>query len=198
MKRIALAVLMASAFSVAGSAFADTVANDSAIWNVSAEKDSAARLVVTPLNSIKFQFDTGIDDFMDQPAAFKVTVDNGTVTNAAGFTLEAQAGPQSVINNGAGSSMRVTLSAGDELLSTDSWVTLVDGTESYSGLEGLTGLNGDVEEAQATFNASLADFQANGAAAESVTEMPDGVYSGEVAANFRATWTESTPVPPQV
>lgn len=205
MKKNALAMLMASALFVSGAALADTVANDSAVWNVSAEKDSTSRLIVTPLNSIKFQFDKGIGDggaFVDQPAAFKVTVDNGS-TNATGFALEARAGAQSVINNGVGSSMRVVLNAGDEPLETDSWVTLVDDSHSYSGLEGLTGLNGDIEEAQATFNASLTDFQSNGAAADSAADMPDGFYSGEVAADFRATWTEAgnptpAPIPPRV
>ncbi|WP_455426023.1 common pilus major fimbrillin subunit EcpA [Dryocola sp. LX212] len=194
MKNIArIAVLTALALSTVSAFAAETVANDSASWNVTATKDSSAKLVVTPRGSIDFQYAKSTDgttgNFNQAQALFDVTVDN-TGMNATAFKLETRANAQKSVQDASGASMDVILSANGTALEQDTWTTLNDETNTFHGLETLTGLSDGIEKGSSYFEARLGNFaDATGASVTDASLMPDGIYSGVVTAEFKATWT---------
>lgn len=199
MKNIArIAVLTAIALSTASAFAAPVTDNDSASWNVTASKDSTAKLIVTPRGSIDFKYAKDTDtklkstgNFNTSQALFDVTVDSTDETTATGFTLEARANAQKVIQDANGNKMDVLLSANGTDLGESSWTTLNGNGTTFHGLEGITGLSKGVEKGSSYFEARLANFKVGDTSETEASKMPDGQYTGVVTAEFQATWTES-------
>lgn len=190
---VRIAVFTAIALSTASAFAADTTANDSASWNVTATKDSTAKLVITPRGSIDFEYTKNSDgttgNFNQAQALFDVTVDNIGMS-ATAFKLESRANAQKSVQDANGASMDVILSANGTALTQDTWTTLNDATNTFHGLESLTGLSDGVEKGSSYFEARLGNFtDAEGTAVAEAGAMPDGIYSGVVTAEFQATWT---------
>ncbi|GAB7431183.1 hypothetical protein OUHCRE8_45990 [Enterobacter asburiae] len=73
MKKLLLVTSLASVF-VAANAMADVTASATASWDATATKDTSSMLVVTPLNSLTFQYAEGLNGFNSQDGAFDVTI----------------------------------------------------------------------------------------------------------------------------
>ena len=83
-------LLVASLVSVfaAANAMADVTASATASWDATATKDTTSMLVVTPLNSLTFQYAEGLNAFNTQDGAFDITIQGQE--SATDFELTAQ------------------------------------------------------------------------------------------------------------
>jgi hypothetical protein len=68
MKKLLLVASLASVFAAAN-AMADVTASATASWDATATKDTTSMLVVTPLNSLTFQYAEGLNGFNTQDGA---------------------------------------------------------------------------------------------------------------------------------
>lgn len=178
---------------------ADTVATDTARWAVTATKDAAAALTVQPIGGpVRFKYDPFSSTFAPQGATFQVSV-KSDATADLGFKLDAQLGAtHSIKNNDTSSKAAATveLSTGAEVLDSTKWVSLVDSNKGtfINGLKDVNGAssNNAVTGGIASFIATLVDFKASdGTQTAKASDLPDGVYTGSVEANFRATWSSN-------
>nr|WP_279077864.1 common pilus major fimbrillin subunit EcpA [Hafnia alvei] len=191
------------------SAFAaDNVANASAVWQAEATKNSTSELVVTPMRTLQFKYASSLKSFNQDTGTFDVAI-RGDHAESKGFKLEArvddsnntlrQVGGNSTLNIGAyfggtelGSSQGGSTGVGQNA----NWTTLVDSsneTGTASGLWALTesiGSDGATElTARDNFKFSVVKATTDGTTKTSFDKLPDGMWQGEVAVAFRATWT---------
>lgn len=87
MKKLLLVASLVSVFAAAN-AMADVTASATASWDATATKDTTSLLVVTPLNSLTFQYAEGLNGFNTQDGAFDVTIQGQE--SATDFELTAQ------------------------------------------------------------------------------------------------------------
>ncbi|MEM6162365.1 common pilus major fimbrillin subunit EcpA [Erwinia sp. P6884] len=192
-----------------GSSFAATTADASAIWQAEATKDTQSELVVTPMRALQFKYTSNLKAFNQDTGTFDVAI-RGDHSTATGFKLEArvddsnntlrQVGGDSTLSVGAyfgsnelGSSNGGTTGVG----STANWTTLVDSAQdigSGSGLWTLTQSAGAVADTELTardnFKFEVKKATTDGTTATTFDKLPDGLWQGEVAVAFRATWSE--------
>ena len=158
MKKLLLVTSLASVF-VAANAMADVTASATASWDATATKDTTSMLVVTPLNSLTFQYAEGLKAFNSQDGAFDVTI-QGQET-ATDFELTAQIISNTLTNaSGDASTLNVGVAWNGTALTNSSDTVLVN-SSSTSGSTPVT------------------DYSA----------LPDGYWTGDVKVQFNATWT---------
>lgn len=194
MKKLLLVVSLASAL-VAANAVADVTASATATWDATATKDTTSTLVVTPLNSLTFQYAEGLKAFNSQDGAFDITIQGQE--SATDFELTAQIISNTLTNAGDDSS---TLGVGVAWNGNDlsnSAETMLVNSSSTSGLESLMvdgAYNGTERvSAQSSFKFSIASATSDGATAVTdYSELPDGYWTGDVKVQFNATWTTPT------
>lgn len=197
MKKILLVVSLASIF-VTTNAVADVTASATASWDATATKDTKSMLVVTPLNSLTFQYAEGLNGFNSQDGAFDITI-QGQDT-ATDFELTAQ-----IINNtltnasGDASTLNVGVAWNGTDLSNSTETMLVDKTHT-SGLESLTAdgaYNGSERISdQSNFNFTIASATVDGTTpVKDYSTLPDGYWTGDVKVQFNATWTTPNTTP---
>ena len=134
MKKLLLVTSLASVF-VAANAMADVTASATASWDATATKDTTSMLVVTPLNSLTFQYAEGLNAFNSQDGAFDVTI-QGQET-ATDFELTAQIISNTLTNaSGDASTLNVGVAWNGTALTNSSDTVLVN-SSSTSGLESL-------------------------------------------------------------
>ncbi len=134
MKKLLLVTSLASVF-VAANAMADVTASATASWDATATKDTTSMLVVTPLNSLTFQYAEGLKAFNSQDGAFDVTI-QGQET-ATDFELTAQIISNTLTNaSGDASTLNVGVAWNGTALTNSSDTVLVN-SSSTSGLESL-------------------------------------------------------------
>lgn len=194
MKRLSLVIPLISVF-IAANAMADVTATATATasWDASATKDTTSMLVVTPLNSLTFQYSEALNAFNTENGAFDVTI-KGKET-ATDFKLEAKIIGNTLTNaSGDASTLNVGVAWIDTPLSKSKYTTLVDTTENTSGLENLLALgafNGPKRVSdRSSFKFTIASATTNGKAlVDKFSELPDGYWTGDVKVQFNATWT---------
>lgn len=191
MKKILLVTSLASVF-VAANAMADVTASATASWDATATKDTTSMLVVTPLNSLTFQYAEGLNAFNSQDGAFDVTI-QGQET-ATDFELTAQIISNTLINaSGDASTLNVGVAWNGTALTNSSDTVLVN-SSSTSGLESLMvdgAYNGaDRVSDQSNFKFTIASATSDGSqTVADYSALPDGYWTGDVKVQFNATWT---------
>ena len=124
MKKLLLVTSLASVF-VAANAMADVTASATASWDATATKDTTSMLVVTPLNSLTFQYAEGLNGFNSQDGAFDVTI-QGQET-ATDFELTAQIISNTLTNaSGDASTLNVGVAWNGTALTNSSDTVLVN------------------------------------------------------------------------
>ena len=191
MKKLLLVTSLASVF-VAANAMADVTASATASWDATATKDTTSMLVVTPLNSLTFQYAEGLNAFNYQDGAFDVTI-QGQET-ATDFELTAQIISNTLTNaSGDASTLNVGVAWNGTALTNASDTVLVN-SSSTSGLESLmadAAYNGTARVSdQSNFKFTIASATSNGSTqVTDYSELPDGYWTGDVKVQFNATWT---------
>lgn len=191
MKKILLVASLASVFATAN-ATADVIASATASWDATATKDTTSMLVVTPLNSLTFQYAEGLNAFNSQDGAFDITI-QGQDT-ATDFELTAQLISNTLVNaSGDASTLNVGVAWNGTALSSASETVLVNKSKT-SGLESLLAdgaWNGTERVSdQSNFKFTIASATVDGTTpATDYSTLPDGYWSGDVKVQFNATWT---------
>lgn len=194
MKKLLLVASVASMFSAA-SAIADVTASSTATWKATATKDTTSMLIVTPINSLTFQYAEGLKNFNTQEGAFDITI-QGQET-ATDFELTAQVISNTLTNaSGDPSTLNVGVAWNGTKVSKTAETVLVDKTHS-TGLEGLMaeGAYNGAERIsdRSAFNFSIDSATTDGTTASNdMSALPDGYWTGDVKVQFTANWTTPT------
>jgi len=209
MKKLLLTVASLSLMASASSAIAaaDKTVTASAVWQAEATKQSEADLVVTPIRTLQFKYSENSKSFNEDTGTFDVAIRGGR-PEANAFKLEArvddgnnvlrQVGGESTLAVGAlygSKELGSTLGGSTGVGKNADWTTLVDSSENNgSSLWALTGSAG--AEAGSVFNARdnfkfiVKKATSDGTTSTSFADLSDGLWTGEVAVAFRATWSE--------
>lgn len=186
MKKLSVAIVVASLMS-ASTAFADTVATHVANWDATAIKKSKANLIVTPTNSLRFDYDVMNEGFNNQDGFFSVTIE-GDAT-ATDFMLEAKTVSNTL--NGNGSTLEVTPQWNGVNITKDAYTLLMgnngSATETGGGLSSLGWKATGASSAYESFNFIVAKATQAGVDTPFV-DLNDGLWNGDVKVEFKATW----------
>ncbi|CBG89659.1 common pilus major fimbrillin subunit EcpA [Citrobacter rodentium] len=197
MKKILLAASLASVFATAN-ATADVSIESTATWDATAIKDTRSELVITPLNSLSFQYAQGLNVFNTQNGAFDITIPGKE--GATDFELTAKLISNTLINSsGDASTLNVGVIWNGTALSSASETVLVNKTKT-SGLENLLAegaYNGTERVSdRSDFTFSIASATTDGATpVTDFASLPDGYWTGDVKVQFTATWTTPAATP---
>lgn len=192
MKKLLLVASVASVFA-ATNAVADVTASATASWDATATKDTTSTLVVTPLNSLTFQYAEGLNGFNSQDGAFDITI-QGQET-ATDFELKGQIISNTLTHaSGDASTLNVGVAWNGNALSNAAETVLVNASGNTSGLENLMadGANNGADRVsdRGSFKFTIASATADGTTAVAdYSALPDGYWSGDVKVQFNATWT---------
>lgn len=195
MKKTHLALTTLFCLSAIGTASA---AESSAVatWSATAKKDTTSALVVTPLNSLTFDYAAGIGangSFNTQKGLFDVRIE-GDATAATGFTLKAQKVSSTITHLSDPSTLDVGVLWNGQRLDNSAYVMLID---TAAGVDGLNlspiASNYNVagsHTAQESFTFDIQDGTLDGTTsiAGEFNTLPDGLWQGEVKVKFVAEW----------
>lgn len=187
-------IAFAVASAIAGGAFAANVgtAIDTAQWQVTATKDSNARLVVSPIGKIDFKYSPVSKGFAPTDAAFMVDILNNNPNAGSGekeaknFKLVAwqtEGYAQHIDGSGVGFDVELDMNGkplGDSLATAS---TVNDTSTDEAFLAKLDGLLAGESSDKGAFKAFVKTT--DGTPAENLT---DGSYIGQATVEFKATW----------
>ena len=189
----ALGIISVSSL-IATTAFADVSASATAKWDATAKKDTTSALVVTPMKSLAFQYAEGLEKFNTQTGAFDVTVKGQS--GATDFELTSKVITNTLTRGDDASTLGVGVTWNGKKLSKTTPVTLIDTAQNVNaGLEALSVSSAYAgtgrSSAQGNFTFGIDEATSDGISTAAYKDLVDGVWDGEVAVQFDATW--STP-----
>lgn len=162
-----------------------------ATWKATAKKDTESALVVTPLDSLSFQYAEGIKGFNTVNGLFDVAIKGDA--SATDFTLKAKKLSGTLNHLSGGSTVDVGVLWQGAPVSTAAYTTLIDTAAGITGgnLSPLaSSFKDDTQRstAQGSFTFNIESATVNGTDAAFET-LPDGLWSGEVNVEFVANWS---------
>lgn len=193
MKSNVLAIALLSSLGIGSSQAADIVSQAVATWSAAAKKDTTSKLVVTPLGSLSFQYAEGIKGFNSQRGLFDVAIQGDTT--ATEFKLTSRLVTNTLTqHDGSGSTLNVGVGYNGKELTTSSDVPMIDtASNTYGGnLSALSnGFNSSSRvTAQDGFTFSILNGTSDGTTPiTDLSQLPEGIWSGDVSVQFDATWT---------
>ena len=163
-----------------------------ATWKATAKKDTESALVVTPLDSLSFQYAEGIKGFNTVNGLFDVAIKGDA--SATDFTLKAKKLSGTLNHLSGGSTVDVGVLWQGVPVSTTAYTTLIDTAAGITGgnLSPLASSFMDDTQrstAQGSFTFNIESATVNGTEAAFET-LPDGLWSGEVNVEFVASWSK--------
>ncbi|WP_241571684.1 common pilus major fimbrillin subunit EcpA [Rosenbergiella nectarea] len=187
---IALASLLSSVGSVQA---ADTSAQAMATWSATAKKDTTSKLVVTPLGSLDFQYAEGIKGFNSQKGLFDVAIEGDNTATAFKLTSRLVTNTLTQLDT-SGSTLDVGVDYNGTPVVKNSDTTLIDTSAGKLGGNLSTLVNGYNKTGRSTaqdgFTFSIVSGTTDGSkAVTSYSDLPEGIWSGDVSVQFDATWT---------
>ena len=193
MKTLFTALTIASASSLfATASFADVSASATAKWDATAKKDTTSALVVTPLKSLNFQYAEGLEQFNTQTGAFDVTIQGQS--GATDFDLTSKLITNTLTRGSDDSTLNVGVTWNGQALSKTTETTLIDTAKNINaGLEALSQSTAYAgtgrHSAQSSFEFKVDSATSDGTTVAQFKDLTDGMWDGEVAVQFNATWT---------
>ncbi|ENV32917.1 common pilus major fimbrillin subunit EcpA [Acinetobacter gerneri] len=193
MKNLFTALTIASASSLfATASFADVSASATAKWDATAKKDTTSALVVTPLKSLNFQYAEGLEQFNTQTGAFDVTIQGQS--GATDFDLTSKLITNTLTRGSDDSTLNVGVTWNGQALSKTTETTLIDTAKNINaGLEALSQSTAYAgtgrHSAQSSFEFKVDSATSDGTTVAQFKDLTDGMWDGEVAVQFNATWT---------
>ncbi|WP_299998515.1 common pilus major fimbrillin subunit EcpA [uncultured Cedecea sp.] len=194
MKKNIIAIALVTAFSGMGIAqAADISAQAVATWSATAKKDTASKLVVTPLGSLSFQYAEGIKGFNSANGLFDVTVEGDET--ATDFKLTSRVLTDTLTQlDQSGSTLKVGVEYNGEAVTAASPLVMIDTANNIMG-GNLSSLSNSYNQAGRTsaqdgFTFKIISGTTDGTtAATEFSSLPEGIWSGDVSVQFDATWT---------
>lgn len=187
---------------------ADKTVTATAIWQAEASKDTKSELVVTPMRALVFKYSPSSKSFNQDIGTFDVAI-KGDHSSAKSFKLEARIddGNNTLRQMGGKSTLQVGGSFGSSILGSSAggtdqgvgansnWTTLIDSGKDIGTGSALWNLSQEkgsadtVVSARDNFKFSVVNASVDGIAKTTdMSTLPDGMWQGEVAVAFRATW----------
>lgn len=203
MNKKMIAVALAATFSGMGVAHAvDTTEQAVATWSASAKKDTASRLIVTPLGSLTFNYAESIKGFNTQKGLFDVTIKGDML--ATGFKLTSRLVSNTLTQlDTSGSTLSVGVAYNGAAVEKTTDTTMIDTAAGILG-GNLSALSGGYymptrTSAQDSFTFSIISGTSDGSTVvNDYSTLPEGIWSGDVSVQFDATWTIYTLPPGRV
>lgn len=199
MKKLALALVAASAMGTINLANADTrTAIAAASWDAKATKDTNSMLVVTPLRSLAFNYAEGLDRFNTQDGAFDITI--AGQSGASDFKLTSKIISNTLSRTSDDSELTVGVKWNGKDLSNSTDTVMVDTVNGVSG--GLAALaqesayaGSERTSSQGVFAFNIVKATMSGKDA-AFKDLADGYWDGNVNVEFTASWDGTfTPAP---
>lgn len=164
-----------------------------ATWQATAKKDATSKLVVNPLGSISFQFIDGVSGFNTQKGLFDVSIEGDNTATAFKLTSRLV---NSTLKRAdmSGSTLMVWVDYNGTAVTKDADTTMIDTAQGkvLGNLNSLsTGYNtAGRKTAQEGFTFSIVSgTDASNTVVSDYSDLPDGIWSGDVSVQFDATWT---------
>ena len=175
------------------SAQASVTAQAVATWSATAKKDTTSKLSVTPLGSLSFQYAQGVGGFGSQRGLFDVAIEGEPQTTAFKLTSRLLANTLTQLN-GSGSTLDVGVSYLGTYLSKGSNTVMIDTASGILGGNLSPLANGyntiGRATAQDSFTFSIINGTLDGSTqASDFSQLPEGIWSGDVSVQFDTTWT---------
>lgn len=160
--------------------------NTGVTWQVNAVKDGKHALLVEPQGSVNMSFDPTSNKWSIGKAPFKVSM-----LGQKGETvkLEAKLATPAKLTNtiDAKSGLNLSVSTGATDLKMGTYQDIMGGL----GFGADFGNSGIMQDSQGAFMVSAVDGLAAGATV-TADKVADGTYTGQVVADFQATWTAAS------
>lgn len=195
MKSNDLALALLSSFGIGAAYAADVVSQAVATWSATAKKDTTSKLVVTSLGSLSFQYAEGIKGFNSQKGLFDVAIQGDTT--ATEFRLTSRLVTNTLTqHDGSGSTLNVGVGYnGEEVMTADDTPLIDTVSGAYGGNLSALG-NGFASSGRVTaqdgFTFSILNGTSDGTTPiNDLSQLPEGIWSGDVSVQFDATWTTS-------
>ncbi|WP_159165067.1 MULTISPECIES: common pilus major fimbrillin subunit EcpA [Aeromonas] len=168
--------------------YAAVQASSTATWKATAKKDTTSALVVTPLNSLSFQYAEGVKGFNTIDGLFDVAI-KGDPT-ATDFTLKAKKLNGTLNHLSGNSTVDVGVLWAGAPVNTTTYSTLIDTAAGINGgnLSPIAQDYGADVTAQGAFT-FIIDSATNAGTDAAFDTLPDGLWSGEVSVEFVANWS---------
>lgn len=177
-------------------AMASTEVESIATWKATAVKDTTSALVVTPLDSLSFDYAAGVGNggaFNTQKGMFDVTLEGDTSATDFRLTAEKVTGTLSHLSHN--STLEVDVIWAGESLSNSHRVTIVDTMSGVHNALNLASLGSAFNLAGRTSAQESFTFAINGGMLDGLNPidgdyslLPDGIWSGDVKVRFIAEW----------
>ncbi|MCV3278659.1 common pilus major fimbrillin subunit EcpA [Aeromonas hydrophila] len=184
------------ALTMAGLGFATVAqaaieAKDVATWKATAKKDTVSALVVTPLDSLSFQYAEGIKAFNTVTGLFDVAIKGDP--SATDFTLKAKKLSGTLNHMNADSTVDVGVFWMGQPVTESEYTMLIDTANGITGgdLSPLANTFTDDTQrsaAQGSFTFNIESASANGTPDVAFETLPDGLWNGQVNVEFVANW----------
>jgi len=194
MKKNIIAIALVTVFSGMGIAqAADVSAQAVATWSATAKKDTTSKLVVTPLGSLSFQYAEGIKGFNSAKGLFDVTVEGDETATDFKLTSRLLTNTLTQLDQ-SGSTLKVGVDYNGEAVTAASPLVMIDTANNILG-GNLSTLSNAYNQAGRTsaqdgFTFKIVSGTTDGTtAATDFSELPEGIWSGDVSVEFDATWT---------
>ncbi|WBF44094.1 common pilus major fimbrillin subunit EcpA [Serratia rubidaea] len=193
MKKMTLALAIVSVFAAATAQAADVTAQALATWSATAKKDTSSKLVVTPIGSLSFEYAEGIKGFNSQKGLFDVTVEGDTTATAFKLTSKLVTNTLTQLDT-SGSTLSVGVNYNGVAVEKAAETTMIDSANGILG-GNLSALSNGYKTAGRTSAQDQFTFTIVGATADGSTavtdysQLPEGIWSGDVSVEFNATWT---------
>jgi len=194
MKNKVLALAMVAAFAGVNVAqAADTTAQAVATWSATAKKDTTSKLVVTPLGSLSFQYAEGIKGFNSQKGLYDVSIEGDTTATAFKLTSRLLTNTLTQLDT-SGSTLTVGVDYNGTAVENSADTVMIDTANNIMGGNLSALANGynvsGRTSAQDAFTFSIIGGTSDGTTAVTdYSQLPEGIWSGDVSVQFDATWT---------
>ena len=164
-------------------------------WHAEANKETSDKLVVNPLGNLSFYYAQGESGFSTQSGLFDVTIQGETGTPPTDFRLTSRLLANTLSrSDGSGSTLDVDVQYNGASLTKTSDTTMIDTTIGQLGGNLSSLANGHdtagPHSAQDDFFFTISGGTTNGTnAVTDFSQLPDGIWQGEVRVQFEATWS---------
>ncbi|MBG6244106.1 fimbrial protein [Candidatus Symbiopectobacterium sp. 'North America'] len=192
-KSIMMLALAAAVVNIGAAQAADVTAQAMATWSATAKKDTTSKLVVTPLGSLAFQYAEGVNGFNSQKGLFDVAVEGDT--SATSFKLTSRLVSNTLTQlDSSGSTLNVGVDYNGTAIEKMADTVLIDTANGVLG-GNLSALSNGYNQtgrttAQDAFTFAIISGTSDGTTpVADYSQLPEGIWSGDVSVQFDATWT---------
>lgn len=192
-KKMMAVALVAALSGMEATQAADVSDQAIATWSATAKKNTTSKLVVTPLGSLSFKYAEGTKGFNTQNGLFDVSIKGDMLATSFKLTSRLVSNTLTQLDS-SGSTLSVGIAYNGVGVEKTTDTLMID-TESGMMGGNLSALSATYDRpgrtsAQDSFTFSIIAGTTDGSTpVNDYSELPEGVWSGDVSVQFNATWT---------